>query len=116
MRKVWAAALASVSFAVSNGVFAQEATASDNPDSAPSKAVRLNDAELDQITAGSVLTVIIAPPSDVFHLQQNDHVSVIIFGAGKGSDIFGSVVMVSSGGAVKTIIIPGGPLERRPPF
>jgi hypothetical protein len=107
MRQVWAATLASVSLAVSNSVFAQEVAPSDTPDSVPSRAVRLSDAELDEVTAGAVLTVIIAPPSNASQFHQGDKVTVLILGTGKGNDIFGSIVLVTDRG-VKLITIPGG--------
>src|SRR2546428_5137919 len=105
MRKVWVATLASVSLAVFNGAFAQETTPSDTPDSAPSKAARLSDAELDEITAGGVLTVAIFPPTNnAAHFVQNDHITVIILGTEKGAGIFGTIVM--DNGQIRTI--PGG--------
>src|SRR5437660_9015110 len=104
MRTVWAATLASVSLAISNGAFAQEATPSDTPDSAPSTAVRLSDAELDEITAGKPITIAIFPPSNASHFHQKNGMTVLILGSGHGAGIFGTIVM--DNGQIKTI--PGG--------
>lgn len=100
MRKLQSVAAVTL-FATALGAGAQD-SASPQPGDTPSSAVRLTDSELDQIVAGKVITVFIAPPSTVDQFIQHSHgPTIIILGSGKGNDIFGNIVM--SNGDIKTI-------------
>ena len=100
MAKRWAATLITASIAFAGSVFAQ--------DTEPSKAVRLTDAELDTITAGSVVTVAVFPPGNASTLVQKDNITVLVLGSGNNqSGVFGEVVLVSNRG-VRIITFPGG--------
>lgn len=51
----------------------------------PKAPVQLTDAELDQVTAGRVLAIIIITPGKGSHTMNEHDRSIIIFGAGQGA-------------------------------
>ena len=51
----------------------------------PKPPVQLTDAELDQVTAGGVLAIIIITPGKGSHEMIDHDRSIVIFGAGRGA-------------------------------
>ncbi len=99
MGKVWAAALAVASVVFSSTTFAQEILPASRADSASSQAVRLSDAELDQITAGTFVTVVVFNPGNADIFAQNNHRNLIVQGTGTPGN-FGFVSVVKNNGDV----------------
>jgi hypothetical protein len=61
------------------------ASAGEEASKPPREPVQLTDAELDQVTAGRVLAVIIITPGKGSHTLNEHDRSIIIFGAGPGT-------------------------------
>jgi hypothetical protein len=57
-----------------------------SPETARPTAVQLSDAELDHITAGGVLAVIIFTPGNGSHTSNSGDRSIIITGLGRGGE------------------------------
>jgi hypothetical protein len=108
MGKIWAAPLAAISVVVSNGTFAQEILPASRADSASSKAVRLSDAELDEITAGTFVTVVVFNPGNADILAQNEHRTLLVQGTGTPGN-FGFVIVVKNNGDVVSHFHFSGP-------
>jgi hypothetical protein len=67
------------------------AIASEEASERPKAPVQLTDAELDQVTAGGVLAIIIITPGKGSHTSNEHEKSIIILGLGKGTPPFHSI-------------------------
>lgn len=94
--------LAAALVGFSSTVLADQPTLTTADHSKSSKAVRLSDAELDQVTAGAVLAIVIVPPT-AMETKFAGKFPVIIGSPTPGDGIFGLIVTDRG-----YISIPGG--------